>query len=175
MQSGAVGYDISLQPSMASQFSYDSNGNMASRIDALGRTTSYTYDSLGHKLTMTEPLPNSSTSPSAATTSYTYDAFGNLTQTAAPLGRTTSSTYDGNGNKLTDTDAGGNTTSYQYDALNRLTLNYDTPPLKGLRLQPERLRMGLRRNGEPCGWSVFFVVASATGAAEPRRRLNDEF
>jgi RHS repeat-associated protein len=122
MQSGTVGFDISSQPSMASQFTYDTNGNLTARTDALGRTTSYTYDSLGHKLSMTEPLPNSSTSPSAATTNYTYDPFGNLTQTTAPLGRTTSSTYDGNGNKLSDTDARGNTTNYQYDALNRLVL-----------------------------------------------------
>ncbi len=122
MNSGAVGFDIGAQPSAGSQFAYDTDGNMISRTDALGRTTSYTYDSLGHKLSMTEPLPNSSTSPSAATTNYTYDPFGNLTQTAAPLGRTTSSTYDGNGNKLTDTDARGKTTAYQYDSLNRLAL-----------------------------------------------------
>ena len=56
-------FDISSQPSMASQFTYDTNGNLTGRTDALGRTTSYTYDSLGHKLSMTVPLPNSSTSP----------------------------------------------------------------------------------------------------------------
>jgi RHS repeat-associated protein len=122
MQSGAVGYDIGSQPSMGSQFTYDTNGNLAARTDALGRTTSYTYDSLGHKLTTTEPLPNSNTSAAAATTTYTYDDFGNVTQTSAPLSRVTSSTYDGNGNKISDTDARGNTTTYQYDALNRLTL-----------------------------------------------------
>jgi RHS repeat-associated protein len=130
MQSGAVGYDISSQPSMASQFTYDSNGNMNGRTDALGRLTSYTYDSLGHKVTMTVPLPNQNTTVAAATTNYTYDPFGNLTQTAAPLGRTTSSTYDGNGNKASDTDALGNTTTYQYDALNRLILtSYPTTPV----------------------------------------------
>jgi RHS repeat-associated protein len=128
MAAGAVGFDISANPSKASQFTYDANGNLASRTDALGRTTSYTYNSLGQKITMVEPLP-SGTSASAATTTYTYDAFGNLTQTAAPLGRTTSSTYDGNGNKLTDIDARRNTTSYVYDALNRLsTTTYPTSP-----------------------------------------------
>ena len=128
MQAGGIGYDISATPAKASQFAYDSNGNMASRTDALGRITSYTYDSLGHKLTMVEPIP-SGTSASAATTTYSYDAFGNLTQTAAPLGRTTSSTYDGNGNKISDTDARTNTTSYAYDALNRLsTTTYPTSP-----------------------------------------------
>ena len=42
-------------------------------------------------------------------------------------------------------------------------LGVDTPPLKGLRLQPFRLQMGSCRNGASCGWSVFFVVASGTG------------
>jgi RHS repeat-associated protein len=121
MQAGAIGFDITQQPTMASQFTYDANGNLASRTDALGRTTSYTYNNLGQKLTMTVPLL-SGTSAASATTTYTYDPLGNLTQTAAPLGRTTGSTFDANGNKLTDTDANGNVTHYTYDALNRLTL-----------------------------------------------------
>jgi YD repeat-containing protein len=129
IQAGAIGYDISANPSKASQFTYDSNGNMASHTDALGRTTSYTYDSLGHKITMIQPLPNSNTNLAAATTTYTYDTLGNLIQTAAPLGRTTSSTYDANGNKITDTDPLGHITTYQYDALNRLTTTtYPTQP-----------------------------------------------
>ena len=119
LAAGAIGYDISAQPSMASQFTYDANGNMASRTDALGRVTSYTYNSLGQKTSMVQPLlPGTTTAQ--ATTTYTYDDFGNLNQTAAPLGRTTNSTYDGNGNKLSDTDARGNTTTFAYDALNRL-------------------------------------------------------
>jgi RHS repeat-associated protein len=120
LAAGAIGYDITANPAMASQFTYDASGNMTSRTDALERTTSYTYNSLGQKLTMTTPTPASPTGGPASTTTYTYDALGNLTQTAAPLSRTTSSTYDANGNKTSDTDALGNVTSYQYDALNRL-------------------------------------------------------
>ena len=119
MQNGAVGYDIAAQASMASHFAYDSNGNLSSRTDALGRVTSYTYDSMGRKLTMTVPVPSGSTA-AAATTTYSYDDFGNLTQTAAPLGRTTKSSYDANGNKQSDTDANGKVTNYYYDFLNRL-------------------------------------------------------
>jgi RHS repeat-associated protein len=130
LQAGAIGYDITTQPTTASQFSYDANGNMVGRTDALGRTTSYTYNSLGQKTTMVTPTPASLTGTAASATTYTYDAFGNLTQTAAPLGRTTGSTYDANGNKTTDTDARGNVTSYQYDALNRLTATtYPTNPV----------------------------------------------
>jgi YD repeat-containing protein len=116
LQAGAIGYDISSQPGKASQFGYDANGDLTGRTDALGRTTSYGYDTLGRKVSMTIPLLNSGTSAAAATTSYQYDALGNLTQTAAPLGRTTSSQYDANGNKISDTDANGHTTTYQYDA-----------------------------------------------------------
>jgi len=117
LAAGAIGSDISVNPALASQFNYDAYGNMTSRTDALGRTTTYVYNALGQKASMTLPAVSSSTS---TTTSYTYDALGNLTQTAAPLNRTTNSTYDSNGNKLTDTDARGNVTSYKYDPLNRL-------------------------------------------------------
>ena len=121
LQAGAIGYDLTQNPSRASQFTYDANGDLTSKTDALGRITSYTYNSLGQKVTMVEPIPSGSNA-AAATTTYQYDAFGNLTQTSAPLGRVTSSTYDGNGNKTSDTDARGHTTTYQYDNLNRLIL-----------------------------------------------------
>jgi RHS repeat-associated protein len=120
LAAGAIGFEITAQPSKASQFAYDTSGNMISRTDALGRTTSYTYDWLGHKLSTVTPTPTSGTGTAASTTTYQYDAMGNLVQTAAPLGRTTSSTYDSNGNKLSDTDARGKVTHYVYDALNRL-------------------------------------------------------
>ena len=123
MQAGAVGYDITANPSRASQFAYDNNGNLSSRTDALGRMTSYTYNSLGQKTSMIQPLPNSSTSQAAATTSYTYDDFGNLTETDAPEGRSTKSQYDPMGNKTQDSQlVNGNwiATNYSFDALNRL-------------------------------------------------------
>jgi RHS repeat-associated protein len=135
LAAGAIGFDISAQPSMASQFTYDANGNMIGRTDALGRTTSYVYNSLGQKTSMVTPTTTSGTGSSLSTTTYQYDAFGNLVQTAAPLGRTTGSVYDSNGNKISDTDADGNFTQYVYDALNRLVetdypSNANTPATK---------------------------------------------
>jgi len=120
LAAGAIGFDITAQPAKASQFAYDTSGNMISRTDALGRTTSYTYDWLGHKLSTVTPTPTSGTGTADSTTNYLYDSMGNLVQTSAPLGRTTNSTYDSNGNKTSDTDARNNTTSYLYDNLNRL-------------------------------------------------------
>jgi RHS repeat-associated protein len=122
LAAGAIGFDITVTPANASHFTYDANGSIISRTDALGRTISYVYNSLGQKLSITEPTPTSLTGGSVSTTNYAYDQLGNLLQTAAPLSRTTSSTYDGNGNKISDTDARGNVTTYQYDALNRLVL-----------------------------------------------------
>ena len=119
LAAGANGFDITQSPAHASQFTYDAYGDLASKTDALGRTTTYAYDSLGRKTSMTKPIPAGSTA-AAATTTYQYDALSHLTQTSAPLGRVTSSQYDANGNKTSDTDARGNTTQYKYDALNRL-------------------------------------------------------
>ena len=122
IQAGAIGYDMTVNPSMASQYAYDANGNLASSTDALGRTNSFTYDGLGHKLTSTPPIPGSNIGGPASTTTYQYDALGNLTQTSAPLGDVTSAQYDANGNRVSSTDARSNTTTFQYDALNRLVL-----------------------------------------------------
>jgi len=48
----------------------DSRGNLTSRTDPNGRTTTYVYDSFG-QLTET-------TDPAGERTRYAYDAFGNL-------------------------------------------------------------------------------------------------
>ena len=72
-------------------FSYDPNGNLASRSDSFGNTTTYVYDR--RNLRLSEDLPGT------AFNGYTYDAAGNL---------------------ATLTDAGG-TVSYGYDNINRVT------------------------------------------------------
>jgi YD repeat-containing protein len=132
LAAGAIGSEITVNSAKSSEFTYDVNGNMASRTDALGRTTTYTYNSLGNKLAMTEPTPTLLSGSAASATAYQYDALGNLLQTAAPLGRTTSSTYDANGNRVSDTDARGNVTGYQYDPLNRLIVKLTTQRAQGL-------------------------------------------
>ena len=76
---------------------------MTGRTDALGRTTSYVYNSLGQKTSMIAP-PQTAGGTGAAT-GYQYDAFGNLTETDAPLGswnynaddELSSETYDQDG------------------------------------------------------------------------------
>jgi len=121
MAAKAVGYDLTQTSGVATTYSYHQYGNLPSQTDALNRQTTYQYDTLGRKTSMTPP--------GGGATSYVYDALGNLKTVSEPLGRTTSYTFDTNGNKTSQTDANHQTTSYQYDGLNRLQqLTYPTTP-----------------------------------------------
>jgi len=85
---------------------------VVSEADALGNTTSYTYDARGNKLSENDPLGN--------TTSYTYDARDNMLTQTGPLGNTTTYTYNSRNQVLSTTDPLGNITTYTYDYENRL-------------------------------------------------------
>ena len=104
-----------------------------------GVTTSYGYDNVGEKTTVTDGAGN--------TTTTSYDFAGRVTKALLPDGTAGTATYDGagrpiriakldgqgtvlssrsatldsNGNPLTTTDARGNTVRYTYDAMNRLS------------------------------------------------------
>ncbi len=119
-------------------YTYDQSGNKATATDSVTGTTSFTYDRLNHLLTVVDPA--------AGTTTYTYDLDGNLLTTTYPGGVNVAYTYDANnrlltldnrlpgggtissfgytydpsGNLATQQDSRG-TTTYSYDALNRLS------------------------------------------------------
>lgn len=78
-------------------------------------TTSYTYDPVGNRLSMTTNRDQAT----AVTTLYTYDAASHLLSAGD-----VTYTYDANGNRLTKLTPGGQNDleSYQYDAENRLSL-----------------------------------------------------
>jgi RHS repeat-associated protein len=88
-----------------------------------GGVTKYTYDADGNMLTRTDANNH--------TTTYTYDNADELASVSTQLGNKTTYTYDADGNKLTMVDGNGNatgcgcaaahTTTYAYDAANRLT------------------------------------------------------
>ncbi|XAH25010.1 RHS repeat-associated core domain-containing protein [Xylophilus sp. GW821-FHT01B05] len=112
--------------------------NLPLVVTEAGRTTSYTYDALGNKLseTVTDTatgqsqarlwtynaagLVATSTEPNGAVTQYAYDSFGNPTQQTDPLGRATQYQHDAAGRITQQTDPNGITSSFTYDLRGRL-------------------------------------------------------
>jgi len=94
---------------------WDANGNLLSRTDALAQTTRHAYNSFNEPVSTTDPLGVSTTN--------TFDATGNLTKTSNPLVGTTqyavtSFSYDPAhpGDLTQTTDATGPVWQYSYDA-----------------------------------------------------------
>ncbi len=120
-------------------FTYDANGNILTRTDALGNTTTFTYESVFNKVTsVTDPLGHVTTSTYDATgnlrtntdengntTSFTYNEFGQVTESTDPLGHKTTFSYDAFGNLVSVTDTLGSTTTHQYDAASRRIATID--------------------------------------------------
>lgn len=88
---------------------YFPNGRLESTTDAMGKTTSYTYDLVNNITTTIHP-------DNTGTTIQRFDSNGLLLSETDPLNRTKSFTYDANRNKRTETDALNKTTTYDYDA-----------------------------------------------------------
>jgi RHS repeat-associated protein len=120
---------------------YDPSGRVLRQIDALHRTTMFTYGP-GPSTTISDPGGNVTTenftnnlldsvtygagTPHAATWSYRYDpATLGVTQTADPNGDVLRSAWDSRANQLTSTDGVGRKTSRTYDSLNDLTSTTD--------------------------------------------------
>ena len=114
-------------------FTYDANGNVLTQTDALGNTTTYTYEPVYNKVTSTtDPLGDVTTftydsfgnmltrkDPNGNVTSYTYNSFGQVTQITDPTNQKMTFAYDSFGNLTTFTDALENTTTTTYDAISR--------------------------------------------------------
>src|SRR5215212_8635421 len=87
---------------------YFPNGRLESTTDAMGKTTSYSYDLINNVTTTTHP-------DNTGTTIRRFDTNGSMLSETDPLNHTTSYTYDGNRQKLTEKDALENVTKYAYD------------------------------------------------------------
>ena len=112
--------------------SYDPNGNLATKTDFNGKTTTYAYDSMNQLLSKT---PDASFHAVPVTYSYSHglrsgmtDASGStgyfysaarLQQVFKPAGQINYN-YD-LGNNLTQLSGGGMSVNYTYDVLNRLS------------------------------------------------------
>lgn len=164
------------------QQTYDGQGNFATTIDQLGRTTTFNYDRSGH-------LAQIRRDGEAAGERFVYDAAGQLISTIDPLGRDTRFAYDdlgrqvgisqtsaapGESRPLTvfafddannlrfTSDALRNVTEHQYDKLNRQvkTIQPD-PDASGPLLRPESSFLYyanglLRKSRDPLGRETEF-------------------
>jgi RHS repeat-associated protein len=90
----------------------DANGRVLTETDALGHTTSITYTA-GSQVASTVDAQGRSTM-------YEYNNRGKLVKTRYPDGGVESVSYDANGNQASTIDRLGRTTAFEYDALNRL-------------------------------------------------------
>ncbi|MDP9918373.1 RHS repeat-associated protein [Variovorax boronicumulans] len=86
-------------------------------VTEFGRTTAYTYDTVGNTLskTVTDTVTNK-----AQLWQWTYNALQLVATATEPNGAVTSYTYDTRGNALTSTNALGHVTTYTYDNANRV-------------------------------------------------------
>jgi len=104
-------------------YEYDNLNRLVKTVDNAGNTTEYTYDSRGNRTTVIDAK--------GTVTRYEYDGLNRLTQTVRDMDAdgadpkdsndiVTTQTWDDNSRLTGKADDKGNTTSYEYDPLNRL-------------------------------------------------------
>jgi RHS repeat-associated protein len=109
---GQAGPTEVAQPSLATEFAYDPNGNVTARTDSNGDSTTYVYDAVNRLTAINYP--------DGSSVNYVYDSLGRRVQMTDKLG-TTSYEYDIHGRLTKVTDPHGNSLQYAYDAGGNLT------------------------------------------------------
>lgn len=92
---------------VSARYVYDSSGRLNRQYDALGRYTSYIYDTVNHLQVVTDRLNHSTTQA--------FTAAGQLASVQDADGGVTSYGYDEQGNKIAETNALNQSTTYAYD------------------------------------------------------------
>ncbi len=108
--------------------SYDAAGRLTQWTDPNGLQTSYTYDSRGRVLTVTE----TPTSGTARTTTMTYDSVGQLLTQTNPDGSMLTYAYDAAHDLTSVTDNLGNSVTYTYDVMGNVIGEDYKDPLSAL-------------------------------------------
>ena len=123
---------------VSSRYIYDSSGRLNRQYDALGRYTSYIYDSVNHLQVVTDRLNHSTTQRFTAAgqlasvqdaaggvTSYSYDSQGRKIAETNPLNQSTTYAYDSNDNLIATTNAIGSAASATYDSYGQPLISFD--------------------------------------------------
>ncbi|QRP65295.1 RHS repeat protein [Rhodanobacter sp. FDAARGOS 1247] len=92
---------------------YDLDGNISLRVDALNRSTSTQYDSLNRPVAVTDA--------NGGVTKYQYDLGGHVIRVTDPRNLVTSYAYDGFGQRWTVASPDTGATHYAYDVYGRLS------------------------------------------------------
>ncbi|MDR7268564.1 YD repeat-containing protein [Pelomonas saccharophila] len=147
-------------PAGTTSTTYDALDRMVARVDRTISTVTYTHDAINRKLTVktaagiqivTEYNRNGQvykvTDGAGATTTYAYDAHGNLLTVTDALGNVTQNGYDANDNLVQVVqglkanasgapinDGSATTTSYSFDAANRVLTQTVDPLVNGVGL-----------------------------------------
>jgi RHS repeat-associated protein len=124
----ASGYDLTTVtiPGRGDWVYKHRNYMLMSVTDPLSRITSYTYDSMGRRATVTDGRGN--------TSRYEYDIVGNIVKEVAPqpLGYVVTRTFNATNDLLTDKDGRGNTTTYAYATSGDPGADYQVGQLKSV-------------------------------------------
>jgi RHS repeat-associated protein len=112
---------------------FDAKSHPTNRVDALGRVTTFDYDSAENLVKVTSPDGTFTTTTFDAakrkiavtdqagkTTQFTYDSSGQLTRVTDAAGGMTTYAYDAAGNRIAQTDANGHATQMSYDAIGHI-------------------------------------------------------
>jgi RHS repeat-associated protein len=98
---------------VSARYEYDASGRLTKNTDALGRSTSYYYDTVGHRLIITDRAGN--------TKVQTFTDAGQLASVSDASGGLTSYAYDERGRKIAETNPAGETTTFTYDQNDNLS------------------------------------------------------
>ncbi|KQV89386.1 DUF6531 domain-containing protein [Pelomonas sp. Root1237] len=161
LRDGGTGRKITIAgPAGTTSTTYDALDRTVTRVDRTISTVTYTHDAVNRKLTVktaagiqtvTEYNRHGQvykvTDGAGATTTYAYDAHGNLLTVTDALGNVTQNGYDANDNLIQvvqglKANAGGapindgaaSTTSYSFDAANRVLIQTVDPLVNGVGL-----------------------------------------
>lgn len=115
-------YSSQSASSLTTTYGYNAVGNRTSVTDPLGHATTYAYNDGGELTTVTDPLGNAQgADPTQHQISLSYDRDGNLLSVTDQDGHTTSYAYDHADRRISSADAVGRTTSWTLDPIGQRT------------------------------------------------------